>query len=1074
MKQKYRSLFAALLGAAAVTAARAELRAAWEFNAAEVSGANVSASGGSATNTTGTLIADAAATNGVLTLDGTGDYLQFGNQVTQLRALSAMTISAWVRPGITTGTRRIVEHEDNFYFWHESSKYRFTIHGATSAAISTNSLSAGTWQHVLAVYESGKPAKIYVNGLWEDDSNSNQSMMPNDSDVLSFGANRPSSGTPTTTAFFNGALDDVAVWNTVLPLHQIESLAGKGVGGYASRAVPLALESVTALKATGVRKDAATLNVRLGPTNFAPVEVWAYWGTSDGGTDAASWAHTNAFGTCVAGVASASLTGLTADTTYYYRFGSAVPGAADPNARIWSAETRSFTTWRYQPDEIGDLQLWLKADDGVYLDAGTTAVTNGSVVTQWNDWSGNGRAVSRLGTSNNVTYAYGALNEMPVVAFTDLNNGDYLRTAAYQVEDNDDLSVFVVSRAATQTLNGSAIHPLVGSGTPYYGQGCFGISTTRPNLGGAKSLGFFGRYYNAPAPYSAYIKTNDVPNFSDGKGHVIELRLTGASTGGVGTFTGFYDGTMKGSHNGMTSNPENGVVEIGGAAYAANARYAGSFGDILIYNRALTDKERNRVGWYLQTKYGLTGSFTNPYNLLLTNTPATDVLSTSATCQAELLDGDVPAAVTLYWGTSDGGTNAAVWAHTNLLGEVAALGPVSASLSGLTPGTVYYYRFFGTNVQGGAWAPDTVRFETQGAPILTTERPNTVGFTTATLQATLTATCGAPARVWAFWGPADGGTASNAWEQVLDLGYREVGPLSTSVTGLDSGTVYHVRFYAENVFGATWTQGSQTFTTARPANIQTDGLVLWLRADAGVTHSGGLVDTWQDQAVTLGGANDASGSGASRPLLAPAAVNGHAALLFDGTDDLLTVPDHDALDLGAGADKAWTVIAVYRRTATDGVQDIVSKTTAAGSAGADWRLWLNTGAPTAYWGTGASTDGGAWLSVAEPTTNTFHILVGKLRQTNETAGVKSVLIDGGTVTNDVSYAVKGASNADPVRIGNYANNGGALHGYVAEILVYNTELDEYQANKVGWYLQDKYGLSGAYTYPERGTLIRVR
>ena len=50
MKQKYRSLFAALLGAAAVTAARAELRAAWEFNAAEVSGANVSASGGPAAN----------------------------------------------------------------------------------------------------------------------------------------------------------------------------------------------------------------------------------------------------------------------------------------------------------------------------------------------------------------------------------------------------------------------------------------------------------------------------------------------------------------------------------------------------------------------------------------------------------------------------------------------------------------------------------------------------------------------------------------------------------------------------------------------------------------------------------------------------------------------------------------------------------------------------------------------------------------------------------------------------------------------------------------------------------------
>jgi hypothetical protein len=1059
-----------LLGAMNGLPVYAGLRSAWQFDAGDVSGSNVAASGGIATNTTGTLIADAAGTNGVLTLDGTDDYLQFGNNVTQLRALTTMTLSAWVRPGITTGTRRIVEHEDNFYFWQESNKYRFTIHGATSSAISTTSLSAGVWQHVLIVYESGKPAKIYVNGVWEDDSNANQVAMPNNTQVLSFGANRPNSGTP--TAFFNGMMDDVAIWDTVLPLHQIEALAGKGVGGYTGRATPLALDSVVALKATGVRTNAATLNVRLGPTGYTATNVWAYWGTTDGGTVPGQWAKTNDLGLCTAGIASTNLTGLAANTTYYYRFCASNPNAADPNARIWTSATRRFTTGRYEPSDFSGLQLWLKADEGAYRDAGTTPVTNSSVVAQWNDWSGNSRHVSSSGTSNNITYAYDSLGEMPVIQMTDLNNGDYLRTASYQVADKDDLTVFVVSRAATQTLTGSAVHPLIGSGDPSLGRGTFCISTGQPFIGGSTNVGYFGRNYNAPTPYDEFTSDIANPKFSDGKGHVLALQLAGASTGGVGTFTGYYDGVEKESHNGTTANPANGVVEIGGTSTSAARRYAGVFGDILIYNRVLTEKERNKVGWYLQVKYGLESSYTNPYNLVLTNTAATSVLGTSATCNAELLDGDVPAGLTLYWGTSDGGTNPAAWGKTNVVGAVSSLGGTTAELTGLTPGTIYYCRFFGTNIHNSVWAPNTIIFVTQGAPIMpATDMASEIGFTTATLQASLVATSGAPAHVWAYWGTSDGGTDPNQWGHALDLGYQEPGLLRTNITGLAEGATYYVRFYAENVFGSTWTAGSQSFTTTLTTDIQTSGLVLWLRADAGVTHSNGLVDTWQDQADVIGGANNAAGSGASRPLLVNNALGGRPVLQFDGSDDILTVPDNDALDLGTGEGKAWTLITVYRRTATSGVQDIISKMGSAGSSACDWRFYISSSSSTALWGTGSSANGGAWLSFAEPTTNTFHILVGTLQQTNTTAGIKSVYVDGASVIQ-TNYTLKAVANTEPVRIGNFSSTG--LKGYIAEILVYNCELNTYQFNKVGWYLQQKYGLSGTYRYPEKGTMVRFQ
>jgi hypothetical protein len=100
---------------------------------------------------------------------------------------------------------------------------------------------------------------------------------------------------------------------------------------------------------------------------------------------------------------------------------------------------------------------------------------------------------------------------------------------------------------------------------------------------------------------------------------------------------------------------------------------------------------------------------------------------------------------------------------------------------------------------------------------------------------------------------------------------------------------------------------TQGFKTPFTENIAKAGnLVLWLRADVGVTHSSGLVDVWQDQATALGGANSAAGEGASRPLWVLDGIGGRPAVRFDGNNDLLSIPDHDALDLGTGAGKGWT------------------------------------------------------------------------------------------------------------------------------------------------------------------------
>ena len=1433
MKPSFNAVFltvaAALLSA---FTARADLRAAWEFNSSDISGATVNASGGTAANITGTLTGDADASTDILALDGAGDYLAFGNDVTDLRALPAMTICAWVRVNDTaTALRRIVEHDDTFYFYQETGKYRFTIHGSGNpAAVSVSAPTPNVWQHVLTVYQgAGQPLKMYINGVLEH-TTGNALAMPNAVERLTIGAQRNNSANA--SGFVNGSLDDVAIWNEALTDTQIAALAGLGSGGYAGRVTPTALDSsiIMTRAAAAIAKTTATLSAMLGtaspsvrlcwseqddgdgtwandcdfgaavpgllttnltgltagtryffrfradtangvqwsktgrfntfrhtPEDFGGLQLWLrpdvdvfkdagatvpathgndvwqwndvsgndrhavrtdgggtlvwdngalnglpgirrndmtnsafltvpgyeigdtneltvfmvsrslpqtyngsaihplltsgsphlggsvftittmrpnlggagnlgyygrsynplpyddytstsntpnfsdekghvlaltladtatggkgvftgwydgairtprngntnnpangpieiggstadishryagvygdiliydrvlsdeernevgwylqnkyrlegdylnslaplivsrtatavstnaatlngelmdgplpdavtlYWGPTDGGTDPSAWTNAVALGAVDAsGLISTNITGLAPGATYFYRF------ASDNNqGRTWSVTSQRFITWRELPDAIADLQLWLKADEAVYSDSGTTPATNGATVAQWNDFSGNARNAARIGMIGNVTYVRDALNGMPVIKTTDLLNSDYLRVdASYEVADNDDLTVFLVSRADPQTLNGSALHTLISSGDPGYGAGTFGISTVRQNAGGSGHLGYFGRG-TQNFPYNNYTSTNSTPNFGDRKGHVLALRLTGASTGENGVFTGWYDGAIRTPLNGSNNNPANGPVEIGGFTGNAEGRYAGAFGDILIYNRALTDSERNRVGWYLQNKYGLTGAYYNPFLPEITAPAVTAVSSTAATLSINVTYGEVPVELTLHWGETDGGTNAAAWTHAEPAVTASALGTVDIPLSGLTPGTLYHARFSASNTQGTTWADTGVTFVTVGPPIVANSAPNAAGLTSAILEGMLIATSGAPTQVWIYWGERDGDTDIGAWQHNIPLGLQDVGVVSAPapVTGLSPNTPYFFRLRASNTHGERWAPTSQRFTTAYlPSNIKTDGLVLWLRADMGVTHTGGLVDQWLDQATDLGGANNAAATGASRPVLVADAIGKRTAIRFDGVNDFLSVPDHDALDLGTGAGKGWTLFTVYLRE-VGGTRCIVSKGSS-GSTATDWRFFSD--GTLVYWGTGNSADANAWFRVTEPPMNQPHILAATLTQTGETEGTKAFYTNGDPHFSQ-TYTNKAPANTSPVVIGGFAADNANLTGLVAEVMAFNRTLNEDELNNVGWYLQEKYDIPGAFEYrAPRGTLMLLR
>ena len=231
----------------------------------------------------------------------------------------------------------------------------------------------------------------------------------------------------------------------------------------------------------------------------------------------------------------------------------------------------------------------------------------------------------------------------------------------------------------------------------------------------------------------------------------------------------------------------------------------------------------------------------------------------------------------------------------------------------------------------------------------------------------------------------------------------------------------------------------------------TNGLSVWLRADAGVTSSGGLVLGWADQS---GNGNDATQADSSAsPVLKTNVINGLPALNF-GTNEFNAYQYMEISDAGtAFTTNSFTFLVEARFADFASYRSLVCKTATGTAAPVDWWFGPNTGVANGFIGNGGAFSAvGATLPAVGGQFGTYGL---GFNGTN-LSHFLGLLTDGSGVITTAPESV-----GNPMRIGLRDDGATQMVGDIAEILMYNTSLSATDQSKAVVYLSGKYGVAQA-------------
>jgi len=153
------------------------------------------------------------------------NYINCGSGASLLSFTGPITLEAWIYPAGGAGV--VLLKGKSGAFWEYGTSAGVNSLSATftdsDLAASSITLPVNKWSQIVVVYEGAAgnwTVKYYINGVLKDTKTTTWSRYGDGTSVLSMGAVYASSP----YSFFNGRIDEVAIWNRALSPSDIQKL----------------------------------------------------------------------------------------------------------------------------------------------------------------------------------------------------------------------------------------------------------------------------------------------------------------------------------------------------------------------------------------------------------------------------------------------------------------------------------------------------------------------------------------------------------------------------------------------------------------------------------------------------------------------------------------------------------------------------------------------------------------------------------------------------------------------------------------------------------------------------------
>jgi hypothetical protein len=268
-------------------------------------------------------------------------------------------------------------------------------------------------------------------------------------------------------------------------------------------------------------------------------------------------------------------------------------------------------------------------------------------------------------------------------------------------------------------------------------------------------------------------------------------------------------------------------------------------------------------------------------------------------------------------------------------------------------------------------------------------------------------------------------------------------------------------------------------TAASAATIPTSitGLDVWLDGsdastlfqDAAGTNpvatTGDPVALWKDKSGNSNNATAGAGlPSANSPTYTASAFGGKSALTFNGFQGLnnLTYAWPTGVDV-------FAVVSANSWSSANGYTTILSSKPATYEAG----IALTGADYDGWYANEVLAFGNNWPSTPTPSTPRVNAPYGTLSNgqaaildVSLSSSVAQIALNGTALTPTFQAANDTIQPKTGFNVAAWSDGGSRWQGNIAELLIFNRTLSAGEANDVGYYLQEKYGIAGAYVVPE--------